>query len=66
MPDANHQQVWLIATPVAQPHPIRLVPLHPNTWATPPTFGSVRITGGEGNWGGSADVTKNCYFYTQQ
>jgi hypothetical protein len=31
MPDANHQQIWLIASPVAQPPPIRLVPLHPNT-----------------------------------
>jgi hypothetical protein len=31
MPDANHQQIWLIALPVAQPPPIRLVPLHPNT-----------------------------------
>ena len=31
MPDANDQQIWLIASPVAQPPPIRLVPLHPNT-----------------------------------
>jgi hypothetical protein len=31
MPDTNHQQIWLIALPVAQPPPIRLVPLHPNT-----------------------------------
>ena len=31
MPDANHQQIWLIALHVAQPPPIRLVPLHPNT-----------------------------------
>jgi hypothetical protein len=31
MPDANHQQIWLIALPVAQPPPICLVPRHPNT-----------------------------------
>jgi len=31
MPDANHQQIWLIASHVAQPPPISLVPLHPNT-----------------------------------
>ncbi len=31
MPDANHQQIWLIALHVAQPPPICLVPLHPNT-----------------------------------
>jgi hypothetical protein len=31
MPDANHQQIWLIASHVAQPPPIRLVPLHPST-----------------------------------
>jgi len=31
MPDANHQQIWLIALHVAQPPPILLVPLHPNT-----------------------------------
>ena len=33
MPDANHQQMWLIALPVAQPPPIRLVLPHPNTMA---------------------------------
>jgi hypothetical protein len=29
--DANHQQIWLIASPVVQPPPIRLTPLHLNT-----------------------------------
>jgi hypothetical protein len=28
---AKHQQIWLIASPVAQPPPIRLTPLHLNT-----------------------------------
>ncbi len=31
MPDANHQQIWLIALPVVLPPPICLAPLHPNT-----------------------------------
>ena len=31
MLDANHQQIWMIASPVAQPPPIRLTPLHLNT-----------------------------------
>jgi hypothetical protein len=46
MPDANHQQIWLISLPVALPSPIRLAQLHPNTMATPPTFGIVGIKGG--------------------
>jgi hypothetical protein len=31
MLDANHQQIRLIASPVAQPPPIRLTTLHLNT-----------------------------------
>jgi hypothetical protein len=31
MPDANHQQIWLIASSVVLPPPIHFVPLHPNT-----------------------------------
>jgi hypothetical protein len=31
MPDANHQQIWLISLPVLLLTPIRLAPLHPNT-----------------------------------
>jgi hypothetical protein len=31
MPDANHQQIWLISLPVALPSPIRLMQLHPYT-----------------------------------
>ena len=63
MPDANHQQMWLIALPVAQPPPIRLAPLHPNTmgdtanvrFCQNPWWG--RVIGG-----GSADVTKSVIF----
>jgi hypothetical protein len=31
MPDANHQQIWLISLPVVLPFPICLAPLHPST-----------------------------------
>jgi hypothetical protein len=39
MPNANHQQIWLIALPVALPFPIcMLAPLHPNTIGNAPTL----------------------------
>jgi hypothetical protein len=31
MPDTNHQQIWLILSPVVLPSPIRLASLHPKT-----------------------------------
>ena len=60
---ANHQQIWLIALPVAQPPPIRLVPLHPNTMGD---AANIRFCQSH-RWGqviegGSADVTKKRFF----
>jgi hypothetical protein len=46
MPDANHQQIWLIALPVVLPPIICFMLLHPNTMGDAPTFGFVGINGG--------------------
>ncbi len=68
MPHANHQQIWLIALPVALTPPIRLLPCHPNTIGNAPYVRFFRNRGGGvSNWGGSADVIKQkCFFYTWQ
>jgi hypothetical protein len=69
MLDANHQQIWMIASPVAQPPPIRLTPLHLNTMGDAANRQHSVLSEslvGASNWGGSANITKKHYFYTRQ
>ena len=66
IPDAIHQQILLIASPVALPPPIRLAPLHPTTMGD-----ALHVLFCWNQWwgrviGGVLPQQIKSFFYTQQ